>query len=197
MIVHLSGKLISKKPTRVVVDVSGVGYEVLIPTSTFERLPEVGSAVHLHTHHYHREDAEQLYGFAKAAERKVFQVMLGVSGIGPKLALAALSAYDAADLADYVSRGDVGLLTSIPGVGRKTAERIIVELRDKFGQPDLIVSSGNGAGLASTLRSDAVAALEALGLSRAAAEKNVTKTLKENPEIQSVEALIRDALKSG
>ncbi len=197
MIVHLSGKLVSKKPTYIVVDVAGVGYEVFIPTSTYERLPEAGSPVHLHTHHHVREDGEQLFGFAEPTDRRVFQIMLGVSGIGPKLGLAALSAFDASELADYVSRGDVGLLTSIPGVGRKTAERLVVELRDKFGQPDLIVSSGNGAGIASTFRSDAVAALEALGLSRSAAEKNVSKTLKENPEIQSVEALIRDALKAG
>ncbi|MDX1428909.1 MAG: Holliday junction branch migration protein RuvA [Rhodothermales bacterium] len=197
MIIHLSGTLLSKKPTHVIIDVSGVGYEVLIPTSTYERLPGTDEKVLLHTYHHVREDAEQLFGFAEATERDVFRVMLGVTGIGPKLALAALSAFRPAELRDHVTRGEVGALTAIPGVGRKTAERLIVELKDKFGQPGLLTTSGNGAADGVSVRADAVAALEALGLTRAAAEKSVTKTLQSQPDLSSVEDLIREALKSG
>ena len=196
MIIYLSGTLVSKKPTHAVVDVSGIGYEVSIPTRTYERLPEAGDAVLLHIYHHVREDAEQLYGFSEPGERQVFRIMLGVSGIGPKLALAALSAFDPIELQSSVTRGDIGVLTGIPGVGRKTAERLIVELKDRFGHPDLVLG-GDGTAVVGSMRSDAVAALEALGLGRAAAEKSVGKVLKDNPNLESVEHLIREALKSG
>ena len=132
MIHFLTGRLAEKHPTRAVLDVNGVGYLVNIPTSTYENLSELGSTVHLHTMLHVRDDAMQLFGFGSMAEREVFETMLSVSGIGPKLALAALSAMKPSDIRDSVVAGDTVMLTRIPGVGRKTAERMIVELRDRM-----------------------------------------------------------------
>ncbi len=196
MITYVSGKLVSKKATEVVIDVQGIGYQIHIPTSTYERLPEPGMQATLHTHHYVREDADLLFGFAEPDQRSVFEAMLSVSGIGPKLALAALSAFAPDHLREHVIRGDVGVLTAIPGVGRKTAERLVVELRDKFARVELEVSGGV-AGRPSALRADALAALEALGLSRTAADRSIGRVLKENPETETVEDLVRLALQGG
>ena len=197
MITHLSGKLAEKKPTQTVIDIQGVGYLVLIPTSTYEKLPPVGEAVKLFTYHHVREDALQLYGFASRSERSVFEVMLGVSGIGPKLALAALSAMQPTELRDRIVDGDAAFLTRIPGVGKKVAERMVVELRDKLVKLDGL-EGGAVSGQADAkhaARADALAALEALGLGRAAAERNLRKVLRENAGIQSAEELIRLALR--
>ena len=195
MISHLSGKLAEKKPTLAVVDVQGVGYLVLIPTSTYEKLPPAGEAVKLFTYQHVREDALQLFGFASRQERSVFEVMLGVSGIGPKLALAALSAMRPSELRDRVVAGDTAFLTRIPGVGKKVAERMVVELRDKFAMLEGLEAGAGVAGdTRQEARADALAALEALGLSRAAAERNLRKVLRENAGIQSAEELIRLAL---
>jgi len=198
MIAYVSGKLIDKKPTEVIVDVQGLGYHLYIPTSTYELLPEIGSATKLYSHHYVREDAALLFGFASGAERALFEVMLGVSGIGPKLALAALSAMSPADLRDSILEGDAGLLTRIPGVGRKTAERLIVELRDRVARVEL----GGGGSLPghvpdapAAARGDALSALETLGLSRAAAEKALRKVLRQHPGLQSADELVRLALR--
>jgi Holliday junction DNA helicase RuvA len=196
MITYVSGKLVGKKATEAIIDVQGIGYQVHIPTSTYERLPDVGKQATLHTHHYVREDAALLYGFADSDQRAVFEAMLSVSGIGPKLALAALSAFEPADLREYVIRGEVSVLTGIPGVGRKTAERLVVELRDKFARVAVGVPAGVEAGR-SSLRGDALAALEALGLSKAAADKSIARVMKEKPDIESVEELVRLALQGG
>lgn len=194
MITRLSGTVLEKHPTEVVVDVQGVGYLVLIPTSTFETLPDRGTGVSLFTHLYVREDALTLFGFGTTDERAVFQMMLAVSGVGPKLALAALSAMRPTEIRSHVSAGDVGFLTRIPGVGRKTAERLVVELRDRFEKLDL--AGGGPDGTASTgARGDALAALEALGYSRSAAEKALRAVEKRHPEEDSVEALIRLSLR--
>ncbi len=197
MITYVSGKLIGKKATEVVIDVHGIGYQIHIPTSTYESLPETGEQATLHTHHYVREDAALLYGFADADQRTIFEAMLSVSGIGPKLALAALSAFPPADLREHVVRGEVGVLTGIPGVGRKTAERLVVELRDKFARVEVGVPTGAAAGTGSTLRADALAALEALGLSKAAAERSIARVMKETPDVASVEELVRHSLQGG
>ncbi len=197
MITYVSGKLVSKKATEAVVDVNGMGYEVHIPTSTYEVLPDAGQQVTLHTHHYVREDAALLYGFADTDQRAVFEAMLGVSGIGPKLALAALSAFPPADLREHVIRGEVGVLTGIPGVGRKTAERLIVELRDRFARVEVTTPARGTAPGAGSLRADALAALEALGLSRVAADRSIGRALKEHPELSTVEELVRHALQGG
>ena len=200
MYAYISGKLVEKRPTEVVVDVQGVGYLLNIPTSTFEGLPEAGQQAKLFTHHHVREDAVQLFGFISNAERKVFKVMLGVTGIGPKLALAALSAMGPAQLRDHVIHGETAVLTAIPGVGRKTAERLIVELRDRFADLDALEDAGGGAVAADAderraARADAMAALESLGFSRAAAEKNLRKVLKDHPEVRTTEEMIRLALR--
>jgi Holliday junction DNA helicase RuvA len=199
MIAYISGKLIEKRPTEVVVDVQGLGYYVMIPASTYEALPPVGEPAHLFTHHYVREDAISLYGFASKAERTLFEVMLGVSGVGPKLALAALSAMSPAELRDNVLEGDATLLTRIPGVGRKTAERLIVELRDRLARVDLFEAGAaplsGGSPDRAAARADALAALETLGLSRAAAEKSLRKVLRGHPGVQSADELVRLALR--
>jgi len=198
MIDYVSGKLVSKKPTEAVIDVGGIGYKCLIPTSTFEKLPAKAQPVALLTHHYVREDAITLFGFGTDEERSVFNMMLAVSGVGPKLALAALSALRPSEIRDQIIAGDSGMLTRIPGVGKKTAERLILELRDRFEKSSL----GNDDSVASTsgsntsYRTDGMAALEALGLSRSAAEKAVIAVIRKHPEINSAEELIRLALRS-
>ncbi|MDA1029273.1 MAG: Holliday junction branch migration protein RuvA [Bacteroidetes bacterium] len=198
MIDYVSGKLAYKKPTEAVIDVGGIGYKVLIPTSTFEQLPALGGLTKLVTHHYVREDAITLFGFGTEEERTVFNMMLAVSGVGPKLALAALSAMRPSEIRSRILEGDSAMLTRIPGVGRKTAERIIIELRDRFEKTSWGDSGADISNMttASSFRMDAMAALEALGLSRSAAEKSVIAVLRQNPEISSAEALIRLALRS-
>ena len=197
MITYVSGKLVSKKATEAIIDVQGIGYQIHIPTSTYERLPEAGKPATLHTHHYVREDAALLYGFADPDQRAVFEAMLSVSGIGPKLALAALSAFEPSELREHVIRGEVGVLTGIPGVGRKTAERLVVELRDKFARVEVGVPEGVAATTGSSLRADALAALEALGLTKTTADRSIARVMKERTEIASVEELVRLALQGG
>lgn len=198
MIAYVSGKLIEKKPTSTVIDVQGLGYVLLTPTSTFEKLPEVGKPVKLFTYQYVREDTLALYGFATQDEREVFEVMLGVSGVGPKLALAALSAMRPAELRDHVLAGESSVLTNIPGVGRKTAERLVIDLRDRLAKLDIGTSAApltGGDEARAAARADALAALEALGFSRAAAEKSLRTVLRNHPGVQSAEELIRLSLR--
>lgn len=198
MIDYVSGHLATKKPTEAVIDVGGLGYRVLIPTSTFERLPAPGEAVTLLTHHHVREDAMTLFGFIGQEERHVFELMIGVSGIGPKLALAALSALRPSEIRQRILERDVAMLTRIPGVGKKTAERLVIELRDRFETDDMDSGSGDDAASASdgNFRADAMAALEALGLSRSAAEKAVLGVIRKDPSIRNAEEIIRLALRS-
>ena len=198
MIAYLAGKLAEKRPTEAVIDVQGVGYQVLIPTSTYEKLPAAGESAKVFTYQHVREDALLLFGFASRSERTIFEIMLGVSGIGPKLGLAALSAMRPAELRDKIVDGDAAFLTKIPGVGKKVAERMVVELRDKLIKVDGLGGTSIASGEADSknaARADALAALEALGLSRAAAERNLRKVLRSSPGIQSAEELIRLALR--
>jgi len=196
---YVSGTLAEKKPTVIVVDVQGLGYRLLIPTSTYEGLPATGQPVKLFVYQHVREDALLLFGFASKAEREMFEMMLGVSGIGPKLALAALSAMRPAELRDYVLEGDSRFLTNIPGIGRKTAERLIIELRDRLARVDFSDAGASpltgGSDVRAAARADALAALETLGLSRAAAEKGLRKVLREHPGVQNADELIRLALR--
>ncbi len=197
MITFLSGKLAEKRPTAAVLDVNGVGYLINIPASSFEKLPATGQNAHLFTLLHVREDAMQLFGFATHAERRVFETMLSVSGVGPKLALAALSAMSPAELRENVMAGETAMLTRIPGVGRKTAERMIVELKDRMAALDDIgpaVPITGGEDLAEA-RSDALAALVSLGFGRAAAEKALRKAIKNNAGMTSAEEMIRMALR--
>jgi Holliday junction DNA helicase RuvA len=170
MIAKIRGALASKIPGEVIVDVGGVGYQIFIPLSVFYRLPEVGGAVSLHIYTHLREDALQLFGFLEYEERQVFLLLNSVAGIGPKLAINILSGIPADDLARALREGDEPRLVSIPGVGKKLAERMIVELRDRvLAQPAGDLDRADG----SQLMRDAISALVNLGYRRAEAEKSV------------------------
>lgn len=195
MITYVSGTLAHKSPTDAVIDVQGLGYELLIPTSSYERLPAVGKPAKLLAHHHVREDAAVLFGFATEAERTLFRTMIGVSGVGPKLALAALSAMPPDTLRDHILEGDASVLTRIPGVGKKTAERLIVELKDRLADLDGFEGGPAASGGDAPMRADARAALEALGFSRAEAEKRIRKALRDHDGAASAEELIRLALR--
>ena len=188
MIGRMHGKLLEKNPPQILIDVSGVGYEVDVPMSTFCNLPEVGGELTLHTHFVVREDAELLYGFATLAERAVFRALIKISGVGPKIALALLSGITVDQLKDAVDRGETGLLTKVPGIGKKTAERLVLELKGKL--------AGTGAATAavptSGARADVAAALIALGYS----EREAAAATKKLPEDCTVNDGLRLALKS-
>jgi Holliday junction DNA helicase RuvA len=195
VIARLTGRLVEKQATRLIVDVHGVGYDVQVPLSTFYHLPEPGADVTLRIHTHVREDALSLFGFGTALELQVFERLISVSGIGPKLALAVLSGIDPADLVRAVQAGDVGRLTLIPGVGKKTAERIGLELKDRLPQQltaELGADTGTAGGEA-TMRADVVSALLNLGYHRPLAEKAVDAALKA-PGEQAFERVLKDAL---
>ncbi|MBL8190363.1 MAG: Holliday junction branch migration protein RuvA [Acidobacteria bacterium] len=193
MIAHISGKLIQKQPNSVIVDVGGVGYELNVPLSTFYDLGEIGANVSLRVHTHVREDALQLFGFRTEAEKKLFLLLNSVSGIGPKLAITVLSGLSAEDLIQAIRAGNLTKLTSIPGVGKKTAERMLVELKDKVAAilpPGL--EDSTTAVIAQTgdaMREDVISALVNLGYVRAQAEKAVGAVLKETPEAGFTDAL--------
>ena len=204
MITFLRGKLVESLPTQVVMEVHGVGYEVLVPLSSYDRLPAAGSEVLLLTHLAIREDAHLLYGFLTAAERDLFRLLIHtVSGIGPKIALGVLSGMSIASFRSAVAAGDVKALSSVQGVGRKTAERIVVELRDKLGGFGLVgsvpslVSGGSIAAIPGedTRGVDAVAALMALGVKPAEAHDSVRAALAMLGAEATVEQLIRACLR--
>ena len=198
MFAYVSGLLAEKRPTEAVIEAGGVGYRLLIPASSFEKLPAQGKPVKLLATFVVRDDAQTLYGFATDAERTAFETLTAVSGVGPKLALAALSAMSPAELRDSVVSGDTAMLTRVPGVGKRKAERLIVELKDKFaGLDGLEPAGGAGDGTDAQARADARAGLEALGLARAEAERRLRKALRAHPGTQSAEDLIRLALREG
>jgi Holliday junction DNA helicase RuvA len=179
MIAFLRGRVLDKQPNRIVIDVQGVGYEVHVPLSTYYDIGDEGSETTLHVHTHVREDALQLYGFLTPLEQHVFERLIGISGIGPKLAVSVLSGIDTRELVDAVQRADVARLTRIPGIGKKTAERIVLELKERFAQ--LTVSAGIGVAAAPSagdrLRDDLLSALQNLGYHRPLAEKAVDATL--------------------
>ncbi len=200
MIAYVAGTLAEKKPTEAVIEAGGLGYRLLIPASSYDKLPAVGQPARLLATFLVREDAQTLYGFATDAERTLFETMIAVSGVGPKLALAALSAMSPAELRDVVLAGDAAMLTRIPGVGRKTADRLVVELRDRLARLDGLDAAGSvlgGDGAVGQARADARSGLEALGLARAEAEKRLRQVLRQNPGVQSAEELIRLSLRQG
>lgn len=188
MIGRLVGQLVEKNPPDLLVDVGGVGYELAVPMSTFYNLPDVGGTVTLLTHFIVREDAQLLYGFLTASERSAFRQLIKISGIGPRTALAILSGMSVSDIAQAVSTGDSALLTRIPGIGKKTAERLVLELKGKLGA-DLTGAAGTGASQSSN--SDIISALIALGYS----EREALLTVKKLPEGLAVSDGIREALK--
>jgi Holliday junction DNA helicase RuvA len=196
---YISGKLVAKSPERAVIDVQGVGYVCRIATSSYQSLPNVGEEAKLFTYTYVREDALELFGFAQEGQRAFFEVLLKVSGIGPRLALSALSTMQPGRLRDAIANGDNGMLTEISGVGRKTADRMIVELRDKVTDLDIDGTPGTAsekkAEENAEIRADARSALVELGLSRAAAERSLRKALRDSAGVDSAEELIRLALR--
>jgi len=197
MIAFLKGILIEALPTQVVIDVNGVGYEVLIPLSSFEKLPQPGGELTLLTHLAIRDDAHILYGFSTETERDLFrQLIRHVTGIGPKIALNVLSGTTPASFRAAVSNGDVKALSGISGVGKKTAERIVVELKDKLGDPELGELNGvKSASIEDQKIADAVAALEALGSKPKDAQEAIRMAITMLGADKPVDELVRAALK--
>ena len=193
MIARLKGTLVEKTPSRLVVDVAGVGYDVLVPLSTFYGLGDPGSGVTLRVHTHVREDTIALYGFASMLEQELFERLISISGIGPKLALAVLSGIDPTELVRAIRSQDVARLTRIPGVGKKTAERIGLELKDRMPHPPA-PADGIGESSGSALRDDLLSALVNPGYQRSAAEKAVDAVLKKSPDA-SFEQALRDVLR--
>jgi Holliday junction DNA helicase RuvA len=196
MIAHLRGTLLEKHPNLVIVDTGGVGYEVTIPVSAYSSLPETGAEVQLHIHTHVREDALLLFGFVSAADKALFEKLITVSGIGPKLAVTTLGGLTAPDLAAAIREGSIEQLVRIPGVGKKTAERMILELRDKL---DLLPGAARAAAGAAksafgTTEEDVISALANFGVSRASAEVAVTKA-RSATEGTDFDGLFRRALK--
>lgn len=198
MITFLSGKLAAALPTQAVIDVGGVGYEVLIPLSSYDRLPAVGQAVQILTHLHVREDAQLLYGFMSTAERDLFRLLVNhVSGIGPKLALAVLSGMSVGSFKSAVVNGDSASLAKISGLGKKTAERIVLELKDKLGVSAVweAASAAHAPTPAEVQANEAVLALIALGYKQVEAHKTVRELQEREPQIGSAEDLVKLALK--
>lgn len=191
MIHFIEGALDSKTPTYAVISCNGVGYHILIPLSSYDKLPGLGTTVRLRTHLAVREDDMTLFGFMTEAEHQLFQRLITVSGIGPKIALGALSGMSAGDLKAALMAGDVKRLSSISGIGKKTAERMIIELRDKFSNDDLLAEL-RPATVEGDAMQDAVLALIALGYKEADASRMLGKI--KGRESKSVEELIRIAL---
>jgi holliday junction DNA helicase RuvA len=183
VIAHLRGRILEKHPNRVVVDVNGVGYEVAVPLSTFYGLVEPGGEIALHIHTHVREDQLALYGFATTLEQDLFERLISVSGIGPKLALGVLSGIEPLDLIRAIERSDVARLTAIPGVGKKTSERIVLELKDRLPRASVgAIAAGGGAPESPALRDDVLSALMNLGYHRPLAEKAVDTAIKTTPD---------------
>ena len=188
MIGRLSGTLIEKQPPQIIVDVQGLGYELDVPMSTFYNLPGLGESITLFTHLVVREDAHLLYGFGSDDERRAFRQLLKISGVGPKLALSVLSGLSVADLAQTIAMQETGRLTKIPGVGKKTAERLVLELRDKL---DHAPSPSSLAASPKANSGDVLNALLALGYN----DREAQWALKQIPKDLSVSESIRHALK--
>jgi Holliday junction DNA helicase RuvA len=192
MIAQLHGRLLEKSPTRVLLEVNGVGYEVAIPLSTYEKLGAAGESAVLLTHLHVREDALQLFGFATKSERQLFQHLLSVTGVGPKLAQSILSGCSVEMFCQYIQQNALTSLTAIPGIGKKTAERLVIELRDRVAQ--FVIEKTEVKTKASELAEEALLALVSLGYPRVAAEKAVRQALSEHGELP-LEELIKQALR--
>jgi Holliday junction DNA helicase RuvA len=196
MIGSLRGRLLQKSPPMLLIDVQGVGYEVEAPMSTFYQLPEVGQEIHLYTHLTVRDDAHLLFGFASARERQLFRTLIKVNGVGPKMALTILSGIEAEDFARCIREADAARLTRLPGVGKKTAERLIVEMRDRLKDmhvPETRVETRARSGNGASRVDDAISALIALGYKPQEASRHVHAVAAED---MSSEDIIREALKS-
>ena len=189
MIAYVRGIVVEKEPTRAVIEACGVGYELLIPVSTYEKLPRTGSEAKVLAYHCVREDDETLFGFATADERAMFGKLISVSGVGPKIAIAILSGSSVGELSMAIARGDAKRISAIKGVGKKTAEKICVDLRDKVD-----AFAGRGEAEASPVLKDAIAALRALGFNEETSSKMVADVVAKNPDVDSVEKIVRLSL---
>jgi Holliday junction DNA helicase RuvA len=195
MISHLSGRIAEKTPTSVVLDVSGVGYLCEIPVSSFKQLPAVGEPVKLLTHFHVTADAHKLFGFYTPEERELFTHLISVSGVGPKMALTLLSGATVMEIADWIRKGKTELLTRVPGIGPKTASRLIVELKDKLEKMKITAVPAGAVRVESTFEEEAALALVTLGFGRLEAKRAIEKALSTNGHPKNVEELIRQALR--
>jgi len=198
VIAHLRGSILEKHPNRIVIDVNGVGYDIFVPLSTFYGLGDAGAAIALRIHTHVREDAIVLFGFATLLEQELFERLIGVSGIGPKVALAVLSGIEPQDLIRAIERGDLARLTAIPGVGKKTSERIVLELKDRLPRAHAVVpAAGSSAPEAPALRDDVISALVNLGYHRPLAEKaaEAAVTIVGSSSDASFERVLKQALR--
>lgn len=197
MIVYLDGVLAEKNPSTVVIDVSGVGYEVFIPLSTYDRLPATGGKCKIFTHHEVREDAQLLFGFSTEQEKEMFRLLTGVSGVGPKIALSVLSGMSIGDVQLSIAEGNAKRLSSVKGIGKKMAERIVVELKDKVNPIEAFAQGrADGDAAKANILRDAMLALTALGFSEDVARKQVQQVIADDPSIADTETIIRKALAS-
>ncbi|MFC2149391.1 Holliday junction branch migration protein RuvA [Candidatus Auribacterota bacterium] len=195
MISYLNGILRESSPARIVVEVSGVGYDLFIPLSTYENLPDINSQIKILTYQHVREDALDLYGFISHQERDLFKILIGVSGIGSKVAIGILSGIETGDFFEAVATGDTSRISSVPGIGKKTAERLIVELKDKLSSiSHAKISVGSLRTGGGKVLDDVTEALKALGYKPAAAENAARKAVSDDAKL-STEDLIRKALK--
>ncbi len=196
MITFLKGTLAFKSPTEAGIDVGGVGYGVSIPLSTFEKLGAQGSEVMLLTHLHVREDALQLYGFATEEERTLFRLLVSVNGIGPRMGIGILSGIPAVDLRMHIASGNTAALTTIPGIGRKLAERLVLELREKIGRAENAGAFSGPGEAQGSIRGEAILALTSLGYARPVAEKAVRKAAEEGQGADgTLEGLLKAALR--
>jgi Holliday junction DNA helicase RuvA len=194
---RIRGVLVDKKPPEIQIDVAGICYEVQVPMSTLYQLPELGKEITLHTHFVVREDAQLLYGFFEEKDKSMFRSLIKINGVGPKMALGILSSMEANEFVRAVRSNDINAMVKMPGIGKKTAERLLIEMRDRLkdwdneeGGTQVPVSAG------ASITSDAETALISLGYKPQQAAHAIAAVLKTNPEIQGSEELIRHSLKS-
>lgn len=202
MIGQITGILVDKAPPEILLNVGGVSYEIQVPMNTLFQLPELGKELTLHTHFVVREDAQLLYGFIASKDKSLFRALIKVNGVGPKMALAILSGMEADEFVRTVRNDDVAALVKMPGVGRKTAERLIIEMRDRLaewgdvgGSASVAVSSAGGSS-SNVMSQEAESALVGLGYKPQQAARAIDRILKDNPDLADSETLIRHALKS-
>jgi holliday junction DNA helicase RuvA len=196
---QIRGKLVEKNPPEILVEVGGITYELQVPMSTLYQLPEQGKDLILHTHFVVREDAQLLYGFYNKKEKAMFRALIRVNGVGPKLALGILSAMDADEFVRTVRNNDVTAMVNMPGIGKKTAERLIIEMRDRLSEWDAgegAMKSSASSPVETSITKDAETAMISLGYKPPQAARAIAQVLRENPDISDSEELIRLSLKS-
>ncbi len=196
MIAQLRGTIVSLTPTELVLDVAGVGYRIHIPLSTYERYEHASGEITVLTHYHVREDAHQLYGFGTETERTLFRNLISITGIGPRIAQSILSGLNVTELQQAIATGNIAALTGIAGVGKKTAERIVLELRNKIAPAEAVPAAAVPTSADLKIRSETIVALMSLGHTRADAERALRNALQElHGEVPSVEQLVRHALR--